>query len=149
MAFGNDWLVSCDLWNLGEWRQALSPGRMFGGHLSDNFGVFLRKIGLFHGILFQIKKLPRVLVVFFVETPVLPSGGNEMPPLRISRFVVEPEEILMRLVCVFPLQVRDQIHSITMLGNRLARQRGDRGICLLYTSPSPRDRTRSRMPSSA
>ena len=26
---------------------------------------------------------------------------------------------------------------------------GDMGICLLYTSPSPRDRTRSRMPSSA
>ena len=24
-----------------------------------------------------------------------------------------------------------------------------RGTCLLYTSPSPRDRTRSRMPSSA
>ena len=27
--------------------------------------------------------------------------------------------------------------------------RGDRRGCLLYTSPSPRDRTRSRMPSSA
>ena len=26
---------------------------------------------------------------------------------------------------------------------------GYTGICLLYTSPSPRDRTRSRMPSSA
>ena len=26
---------------------------------------------------------------------------------------------------------------------------GSSGICLLYTSPSPRDRTRSRMPSSA
>ena len=26
---------------------------------------------------------------------------------------------------------------------------GDNTICLLYTSPSPRDRTRSRMPSSA
>ena len=26
---------------------------------------------------------------------------------------------------------------------------GDPGTCLLYTSPSPRDRTRSRMPSSA
>ena len=26
---------------------------------------------------------------------------------------------------------------------------GDMNICLLYTSPSPRDRTRSRMPSSA
>ena len=27
--------------------------------------------------------------------------------------------------------------------------RPDRSVCLLYTSPSPRDRTRSRMPSSA
>ena len=26
---------------------------------------------------------------------------------------------------------------------------GHVGVCLLYTSPSPRDRTRSRMPSSA
>ena len=26
---------------------------------------------------------------------------------------------------------------------------GGKGACLLYTSPSPRDRTRSRMPSSA
>ena len=26
---------------------------------------------------------------------------------------------------------------------------GKNGACLLYTSPSPRDRTRSRMPSSA
>ena len=26
---------------------------------------------------------------------------------------------------------------------------GQNGSCLLYTSPSPRDRTRSRMPSSA
>ena len=30
-----------------------------------------------------------------------------------------------------------------------ARVRATHGICLLYTSPSPRDRTRSRMPSSA
>ena len=28
-------------------------------------------------------------------------------------------------------------------------RREDHWICLLYTSPSPRDRTRSRMPSSA
>ena len=28
-------------------------------------------------------------------------------------------------------------------------ERGDYNPCLLYTSPSPRDRTRSRMPSSA
>ena len=31
----------------------------------------------------------------------------------------------------------------------VARARGQEAPCLLYTSPSPRDRTRSRMPSSA
>ena len=33
--------------------------------------------------------------------------------------------------------------------SRLLAKLGHVGICLLYTSPSPRDRTRSRMPSSA
>ena len=36
----------------------------------------------------------------------------------------------------------------SILGERLTVVRPD-GTCLLYTSPSPRDRTRSRMPSSA
>ena len=31
----------------------------------------------------------------------------------------------------------------------IRRKSGEPYICLLYTSPSPRDRTRSRMPSSA
>ena len=31
----------------------------------------------------------------------------------------------------------------------VAAEGGHLGVCLLYTSPSPRDRTRSRMPSSA
>ena len=35
----------------------------------------------------------------------------------------------------------------TMLG--MLRDYEELGACLLYTSPSPRDRTRSRMPSSA
>ena len=34
-------------------------------------------------------------------------------------------------------------------GDTLTRVVGRAGSCLLYTSPSPRDRTRSRMPSSA
>ena len=50
--------------------------------------------------------------------------------------------------------VRDFINEIAV---RIAQDHGIRGIiqpqragcCLLYTSPSPRDRTRSRMPSSA
>ena len=32
---------------------------------------------------------------------------------------------------------------------RLATGKANANACLLYTSPSPRDRTRSRMPSSA
>ena len=35
------------------------------------------------------------------------------------------------------------------ISRTLERFSYDRDICLLYTSPSPRDRTRSRMPSSA
>ena len=34
-------------------------------------------------------------------------------------------------------------------GPRIKRELEKSNICLLYTSPSPRDRTRSRMPSSA
>ena len=36
-------------------------------------------------------------------------------------------------------------HDVTLIGTHLDKNI----ICLLYTSPSPRDRTRSRMPSSA
>ena len=60
-------------------------------------------------------------------------------------------------------KVMDQ-HDIPLLGNfytkaevdamvaeavEEARRIDEASICLLYTSPSPRDRTRSRMPSSA
>ena len=37
----------------------------------------------------------------------------------------------------------------TELFKRALQKTGQVCICLLYTSPSPRDRTRSRMPSSA
>ena len=40
--------------------------------------------------------------------------------------------------------LRDEGHDII-----LAENAGAARACLLYTSPSPRDRTRSRMPSSA
>ena len=54
----------------------------------------------------------------------------------------------------------DQNRRIEAIEARLMRQEGEvqelasikvdvEYICLLYTSPSPRDRTRSRMPSSA
>ena len=45
----------------------------------------------------------------------------------------------------FPLNDPDRQNASIMI----ARHNFGVGSCLLYTSPSPRDRTRSRMPSSA
>ena len=39
--------------------------------------------------------------------------------------------------------------KVYITANILAHNDDLTGVCLLYTSPSPRDRTRSRMPSSA
>ena len=41
------------------------------------------------------------------------------------------------------------VHILTLGENRWAQKQYQDTFCLLYTSPSPRDRTRSRMPSSA
>ena len=59
------------------------------------------------------------------------------------------------IVGAFPIEARTYV-GLGLLGTAIASLAGqlfDRGednvVCLLYTSPSPRDRTRSRMPSSA
>ena len=46
-------------------------------------------------------------------------------------------------------QALEQIDKYLAGKPKDAQGRFLKGICLLYTSPSPRDRTRSRMPSSA
>ena len=51
------------------------------------------------------------------------TGGAELVDLQIDKSIVDPEDV-------------DTLQDLVM-------------GCLLYTSPSPRDRTRSRMPSSA
>ena len=47
------------------------------------------------------------------------------------------------------LKLETSARAIGMGGSHVASGRGISGICLLYTSPSPRDWTISRMPSSA
>ena len=42
-----------------------------------------------------------------------------------------------------------EFHVLPRARVQHAMEHGEVDICLLYTSPSPRDRTRSRMPSSA
>ena len=47
------------------------------------------------------------------------------------------------------LQTNDEFAQHTVYGKRIAQGPMVYTICLLYTSPSPRDATLSRMPSSA
>ena len=47
-------------------------------------------------------------------------------------------------------RVEQLVVGVVVAQNLAVRRADDHGgVCLLYTSPSPRDRTRSRMPSSA
>ena len=46
-------------------------------------------------------------------------------------------------------QATDPVVNVVPTGNQASGQDADTNTCLLYTSPSPRDATLSRMPSSA
>ena len=48
-----------------------------------------------------------------------------------------------------PINIKSEVRSQKLDINNFSKKKDAENICLLYTSPSPRDRTRSRMPSSA
>ena len=48
-----------------------------------------------------------------------------------------------------PLRIAEEIALLDILSGGRINWGAGRGFCLLYTSPSPRDRQKSRMPSSA
>ena len=51
--------------------------------------------------------------------------------------------------CVVKLDAKKEVKKVERW-NKIAKEAAEQSHrCLLYTSPSPRDRTRSRMPSSA
>ena len=53
------------------------------------------------------------------------------------------------LLCLTLLHSIWQFSLLALLASMLDRLIKQRSVCLLYTSPSPRDRQKSRMPSSA
>ena len=72
-------------------------------------------------------------------------------PLKQSLKKAERKNKIRAFLLVFPLLLFIIVTFVMPIGDMLLRSVDDTQIntCLLYTSPSPRDRTRSRMPSSA
>ena len=70
-----------------------------------------------------------------------PSGGlaSWPPAARIDAMGTSPDAVF----------IADIAHDIAERLPEIPLLLGGLHVCLLYTSPSPRDRTRSRMPSSA
>ena len=68
-----------------------------------------------------------------VEGPALGSPGPGQVNIKVEAGPINPTELLL---------IEGKYASRPPLPARL-------GICLLYTSPSPRDKRQSRMPSSA
>ena len=91
------------------------------------------------------------------ESHMVDVGGKEITQ-RLARAqgrVLMQAETL-RLIMQREVAKGDVLEVARLAGIMAAKRTGELiplchplGLCLLYTSPSPRDRTRSRMPSSA
>ena len=76
------------------------------------------------------------------SSPDLGQTSYELPPIRHAFDLTEEQEMVREMVRDFATaELEPNAHDID--------ERHHFPNCLLYTSPSPRDRTRSRMPSSA
>ena len=86
--------------------------------------------------------VPRFVVFLMIRRPPRStldrsSAASDVYKRQVPNTAPEPEGAVLNMK-----KAENQSHSISE-----RRTEGD--LCLLYTSPSPRDRTRSRMPSSA
>ena len=93
-------------------------------------------------------KAPKTIIGGYIDFSLTRCSGGS----RDCRSRLEFDQ--ERFVPFFYSQVTDRLSVAAELevehgGPQGNKSDGDIKICLLYTSPSPRDRTRSRMPSSA
>ena len=93
--------------------------------------------------------------IFSRTRDIIAANFNEMldkaddPSKMIRMIILEMEETLVEVRASAARTIADQkeMHRHTVKLDKLQADWAEN--CLLYTSPSPRDRTRSRMPSSA
>ena len=90
----------------------------------------------------------------FDERDILSIGMLGMHGSAYANFAVSECDLLIAVGARFDDRVTGKLDSFACLAKIIhididPAEIGKNKICLLYTSPSPRDRTRSRMPSSA
>ena len=96
----------------------------------------------------NLQRYPYVLFIIglaFLMLPLVPGLGMEKLGSRVwihvSSYTFQPAEVSKVVLAI--------AFAGYLVDNRDVLSRAGHKICLLYTSPSPRDRQKSRMPSSA
>ena len=93
--------------------------------------------------------LPKALQKFGIRTITLVPGYPALLPMaRAGAPLLVFDEILGESASLRHFQSEDQVYFVLDIPSLYDRP-GGLYVCLLYTSPSPRDRQKSRMPSSA
>ena len=95
--------------------------------------------------------LPHIVIIGAGFAGIETARGLSNAPVRITlidkhnHHLFQPLLYQVAIAGLVPSQIAYPVRTIFRKQKNLTFQMG----CLLYTSPSPRDRTRSRMPSSA
>ena len=96
-----------------------------------------------------------LLIVFMITAPLLTVGVSvDLPKTKASQLNSKGDPIIISIKKNGELYIQErEIDTLQLLPRLKAISSGNKNlriyVCLLYTSPSPRDRSLSRMPSSA
>ena len=103
------------------------------------------------GILVKGPIAPAIAILTIAVLIVWHRGAGWVRPLRLARGLILLAVTCLPWAILVTIATDGTFLNIAVTGDFLAKvQSGQESHgCLLYTSPSPRDRTRSRMPSSA
>ena len=83
------------------------------------------------------------------DASFLKDGGNKRncKIFKTGSMKEKSREVNSRIINAEQEKLIEKIKDVTTLSNE--EEKSEENICLLYTSPSPRDKRQSRMPSSA